>query len=609
MPFSCLKHVIILIWLLISAVSHSLASNPEQTDTITSHAIAMHGAPKYPANFKLFEYTSPHATYGGTLKLGAQGNFDSLNPFIAKGTSEQYLSLSYDTLLVQAKDEAFTEYGLVAETMEYPADRSFIIFKLRKQARFHDGVAITADDIVSTFNLLMEKGNPFYHSYYSGVESVIALSKHKVRFNFKPGTNHELALIVGQLPILPKHYWQNKDFANTTTEIPIGSGPYKIKSFQFGRSISYERDDNYWAKDLNVNAGMYNFNTIQVDYYKDAVVLLEALKAKQYDFRLENSSKQWATGYNSRALNNGQLIKEQIPHQLPTGMQAFLFNLRNPLFTDMRVRQAINLAFNFEWSNKNLFYDAYTRTESYFSNSELASSGLPSENELKILNKYRDDLPASIFNEIYKAPVSGGDKYNRTNLLAAQELLKNAGWVIKNNELVNNKNQTLNFEILLVQPSFERIVNPFVKSLAKLGIKASIRHVEVSQYINRLRHFEFDMIVGGMGQSLSPGNEQIDYWHSSKANTTASRNYIGINNPVIDELIELLISSPDRESLITNTRILDRVLLHHHYVIPQFHISSHRIAYWDKFSKPSVAPKYDSRYQTGLMTWWMKTDN
>lgn len=569
------------------------------------HAIAMHGSPKYPPNFQHFDYASPNAKKGGELKLGLQGHFDSLNPFIAKGSSADHLSLIYDTLTVSAADEAFSRYGLLAESMEYPEDRTWIIFNLRPEAKFNDGQPVTAEDVVFSFNTLMKHGSPIFQSYYAEVDSVTALSTQRVKFQFKPGVNRELALIVGEISVLPKHFWEGRDFSQASLEPPLGSGPYRIANFDTGRQISYQRVENYWAKDLAVNTGLYNFNTITIDYYKDSSVLLEALKAEQYDFRLENSSKQWATGYNGNALKQAQLVKEEIAHQLPTGMQAFLMNLRRPLFQDIRVRKALNFAFNFEWSNKNLFYNAYTRSQSYFSNSELASSGPISDEELKILLPFKNKLPESLFNNAYKAPVSEGDKYNRKNLIKAKKLLDEAGWFVKNNQLKNKQGELFTFEILLVQPSFERIVNPMVQSLKKLGITVKVRHVEVSQYINRLRSFDFDMVIGSYGQSLSPGNEQIDYWHSSRADVEASRNLIGIKNPVIDNLVELLLKAPDRESLVYRTRALDRVLLNYHYVIPQWHISSHRIAYWNKFQRPAIAPKYDPQYQTGLMTWWL----
>ena len=595
-----------LFFLIIWPVLPVFASN----DTvISSHAIAMHGNAKYPKNFKRFDYTSAQATKGGLLRLGFQGTFDSLNPFIAKGNSADELGLIYDSLTVSSADEAFTRYGLIAETMEYPADRSWIIFHLRDNARFHDHQAITAADVVFTFKLLMEQGSPLYQSLYSNVASITAISPLTVKFQFKPGVNREMALIVGELPILPKHIWQHRDFSKSSLERPLGSGPYRIENVESGRFISYERVTDYWAKDLAVTQGLYNFDTIKIDYYKDATVLLEALKANQYDFRLENYSKQWATAYTGTALEQGDLIKEEISHQIPTGMQAFLMNQRRSLFQDIRVRKALNYAFNFEWSNKNLFYGAYRRTNSFFSNSELASTGLPSKSELAVLAPYQQQLPPTIFTEAFTAPLSSADKYNRRHLIKAQQLLQEAGWSVHNNQLINQQGQPFHFEIMLVQPSFERIVNPFVQSLKKLGISVTVRHAEVSQYINRLRNFDYDIIVGSFSQSLSPGNEQIEYWHSSKADIHASRNLLGIKNPVIDELVDLVIQSPDRASLITRTHALDRVLLHHYYLIPQWHIGSHRIAYWNKFDRPAIAPKYDTGYKIGLMTWWHKNNN
>lgn len=566
----------------------------------------MHGKPKYGKDFTHFDYTSLQAKKGGTLKLGAQGTFDSLNGFIAKGIPADDLGLLYDTLTVSSGDEAFTRYGLIAESMTVPEDRSWIIFKLRPEARFHDGHPITADDVVFTFNLLMEKGSPIFQSFFAGVEKVEALNKHEVKFSFKPGVNRELALTVGGLQILPKHYWQSRDFQKTTLEPPLGSGPYKIDKVNAGRNITYTRVPDYWAKDLPVVKGLYNFDTISIDYYKDATVLLEALKAGEYDVRVENYSKQWANGYTGSAIEKHLLVQKNIRHENPTGMQGFAMNLRRDLFKDIRVRKALNLAFDFEWTNKNLFYDAYTRTASYFSNSELASSGLPSKAELKILEPLRDKIPPSVFTTPYKNPVSDGNGHNRKNLRAAKKLLEEAGWHVKDNKLVNDKTgKVFKFEIMLVQPAFERIVNPYVKALAKLGIEVTVKHVEVSQYISRTRSFDYDMVVTSFGETLSPGNEQKEYWHSSTADIHSSGNLLGVKNPAIDKLVELIIAAPTREDLITRTHALDRVLLHEYYMIPQWHIRSHRLAYWDKFDRPKISPKYDSDYSLGLMTWWI----
>lgn len=578
----------------------------DQLPTTTSHAIAMHGAIKYPADFERFDYTSAEAIKGGSLKKGLQGNFDSLNPFISKGTPGDEIGMIYDTLTVASADEAFTQYGLIAEKIETPADRSWVIFHLRKNARFHDGQAITAEDVVFTFNLLMNQGRPFYKAYYGDVSSVKALDAHRVKFSFKAGTNQELALIVGQLPVLPKHYWSKHDFAESSLDIPLGSGPYKIISADAGRSIVFQRVEDYWGKDLPVNRGMYNFDQIRLDYYKDAVVLLEALKAGQYDFRRENVSKQWATSYNSPALEHGLIKKQLIRHENPTGMQCFLINLRKAKFQDIRVRMALNYAFDFEWANKNLFYGLYHRTQSFFSNSELASSGLPTGRELEILLPYKDQLPASVFNETFTLPASDGSGHNRRNLRKAAQLLKAAGWVVKDNQLVNAQTgEPFTIEMIIISPSMERIVNPYAKALQKLGINMTVKNVEISQYVNRMRAYDYEMVTGGIGQSLSPGNEQMEFWHSSSADIAGSRNYSGVKNPVVDALVALVISAPNREELVHRTRALDRVLLHNHYVVPQFHSKEHRIAYWDKFGQPAVAPKYDPLYDIGLLTWWI----
>jgi microcin C transport system substrate-binding protein len=591
-------------------ITFSFISQIQAAGTVTiSHAIAMHGSAKYPSDFQHFDYTSTKAIKGGTLRKGIQGNFDSLNPFISKGTEGDEIGLIYDTLMVSSADEPFTQYGRVAETIETPEDRSWVIFNLRKEARFHDGHPITAEDVVFTFNLLMEKGSPFYRAYYGDVESVAALNDYRVKFTFGDKTNQELALIVGQLPILPKHYWQQRDFSQSSLEIPLGSGPYRIASADPGRSIVYERVNDYWGNNLAVNKGMYNFDHIQLDYYKDSVVLLEALKAGQYDFRLENSSKQWATGYDSPVVENGLIKKQMIEHENPSGMQSFLMNLRKEKFKDIRVRKAIAYAFDFEWSNKNLFYGLYHRSNSFFTNSELASSGLPSGRELEILQPYKDKLPESVFTTEFTLPKSDGKGYNRKNLKIAAALLKEAGWIVKDNQLVNSKTgEPFEIEMIIYSPATVRIVNPYAQTLKKLGITMTVKNIEISQYINRMRVFDYDMVTAVIGQSLSPGNEQREFWHSSSADIEGSRNYSGIKNPVIDDLVDLLISAPDRQELIYRTRALDRVLLNYHYVVPQFYSGVHRIAYWDKFERPSISPKYDAIFNIGLLTWWINPE-
>ena len=572
--------------------------------TNISHAIAMHGEPKYDQNFISVEYVSNNAEKGGNIVRSAIGTYDTFNPFTLKGTSAAGIGLLYESLTVGSSDEAFTEYGLLAKSIEWPDDRSWVTFTLRDEAKWHDGKKITSDDVVWTFNTLMEKGHPFYKYYYGDVSEVIKITENKVKFEFSTNTNKELVLIVGQLPVLPKHYWENKNFEETTLDVPIGSGPYKVKSFDAGRSITYELDMDYWGFENNIvpiKVGKDNMGSIRYDYYKDRGVEREAFKSGEIDFFSENTSKEWATGYDIDAVTEGLIKKELIPHENPQGMQAFAFNIRKDIFADKRVRKALSFAFDFEWTNKNLFYGAYKRTDSFFENSELASSGLPSQAELAYLNPYIDQLPKEIFNEEYSNPKTDGSGFIRNELQEATKLLQEAGWKLRDGKLENSNGEPFEFEILLVSPAFERIVLPFIDNLEKLGINASLRTIDSSQYQKRIESFDFDMVVFTFSQSLSPGNEQRNFWSSGAADTNGSRNIIGIKNNVIDLLIENLINAKDREDLITISRALDRVLLWNYYVIPQWHISAYRVLYWDMFDQPKQKPKYS----LGFDTWWV----
>ena len=572
--------------------------------TNISHAIAMHGEPKYDQNFISVEYVSNNAEKGGNIVRSAIGTYDTFNPFTLKGTSAAGIGLLYESLTVGSSDEAFTEYGLLAKSIEWPDDRSWVTFTLRDEAKWHDGKKITSDDVVWTFNTLMEKGHPFYKYYYGDVSEVIKISENKVKFEFSTNTNKELVLIVGQLPVLPKHYWENKNFEETTLDVPIGSGPYKVKSFDAGRSITYELDMDYWGFENNIvpiKVGKDNMGSIRYDYYKDRGVEREAFKSGEIDFFSENTSKEWATGYDIDAVTEGLIKKELIPHENPQGMQAFAFNTRKDIFADKRVRKALSFAFDFEWTNKNLFYGAYKRTDSFFENSELASSGLPSQAELAYLNPYIDQLPKEIFNEEYSNPKTDGSGFIRNELQEATKLLQEAGWKLRDGKLENSNGEPFEFEILLVSPAFERIVLPFIDNLEKLGINASLRTIDSSQYQKRIESFDFDMVVFTFSQSLSPGNEQRNFWSSGAADTNGSRNIIGIKNNVVDLLIENLINAKDREDLITISRALDRVLLWNYYVIPQWHISAYRVLYWDMFDQPKQKPKYS----LGFDTWWV----
>jgi microcin C transport system substrate-binding protein len=566
-----------------------------------SHALSMHGDLKYPTGFAHFLYVNPEAPKGGDVKLAAIGTFDTLNPFVLKGVPAAGIGGVFDTLTVSSDDEPFSQYGLVAESIEVPADRSWVAFTLRPQARFHDGSSITVEDVIWTFESLKTKGRPFYRSYYAQVTKAEKAGDRKVRFTFGPGDNRELPLIVGQLPVLSRAYWSHRDFEKTTLESPLGSGAYRVEAVDAGRSITYRRVKDYWAARLPVNVGRNNFDSIRFDYYRDGTVALEAFKAGEYDFREENSSKNWATAYTSPAVTAGLIRKEEIKNEVPTGMQGFVFNTRRPIFQDARVRRALAYAFDFEWSNKNLFYGAYSRTRSYFSNSELASSGLPSAEELKILEPLRGKIPDEVFTKEYQPPTTDGSGNNRDGAREALRLLAEAGWTVKGQKLVNARGEPMQFEILIDEPTWERIALPFAKNLERLGITARVRTADPAQYEKRQDDFDFDMIVAVWAESLSPGNEQRDFWGSQAAGERGSRNLAGIKDPAVDRLIDLLIQAPDRAGLVARTRALDRVLLWGHYVIPHWHIRAFRVVYWDKFGRPTVAP----RFALGFDTWWV----
>ena len=572
-----------------------------QPKVFVGHAFSMYGDLKYPAGFKHFDYANPAAPKGGNIKLAAIGTFDSLNPFILKGVFAAGIGGIFDTLTVGSSDEPFTRYGLVAESIEMPQDRSWVAFTIRPEARFHDGSPITVEDVIWTFEALKTKGHPFYKSYYAQVVKAEKVGDRKVKFFFGPGENRELPLITAELPVLSKAYWSKRDFEKTTLDPPLGSGPYRVESVEPGRSVVYRRVKDYWGAKLPMNAGRDNFDTIRYDYYRDLIVALEAFKAGEYDFRQENSAKSWATGYDSPALTKGLIIKEMIQHEIPTGMQAFVYNTRRPFFQDRRVREGLAYVFDFEWLNKNLFYGAYTRTKSYFSNSELASNGLPNAEELKILEPFRGKIPEEVFTKEYQPPKTDGSGNIRENAREALKLLGEAGWTIQSGKLVNAKGEPMQFEIMLDDSSFERVALPFVKNLERLGIDARVRTIDTAQYQNRLDGSDFDMIVNVFGQSLSPGNEQRDFWSSESANIRGSRNLAGINDPVVDKLIDLVIKAPDRKSLIARAHALDRVLLWGHYVIPNWHLQLFRVAYWNKFSRPAISPKY----ALGFDTWWI----
>lgn len=564
------------------------------------NALKLFGKPTFETNIKQFKYVNPDAPKGGKMNYASIGTFDSLNQYILKGVSASGLGLIYDNLMVSSSDEIFTRYPLLAERVMVAKDRLSMIFILNDKAKWHDGVSITADDVVFTFNTLLEKGNPFYRSYYADVASVEKVDELIVKFNFKRDSNRELPFIVSELPVFPKHYWEKNEFDKTTLHPPLGSGPYKIGKVDAPRSIDFKRAKNYWGKDLPVNVGRYNFDKIKYDYYRDETVAVEGLKANGYDIRQENIARIWANSYNIPQLETGEFVKEEIPHKLPTGMQCFAFNLRLDKFKDVKVREAMELAFDFEWTNKTIFYDSYRRTRSYFSNSIYEAKGLPEGRELEILDSLRQDVPAEVFTEEYNPPVTDGTGRNRVNLLKARDLLADAGWKIEKNVLKNEKGEPLEVEFLTNSSTFDRVIEPFATNLKKLGIKATIKYVDPAQYQKRVDNFDFEMLVTTLGGSSVPGNELIDMFHSSMAKVNGSSNIINVENPAVDKLIDTIITSQDKETLISGSEALDRVLQHNHYVIPHWNLPSFRLAYWNKFGKPDKRPKYG----LALDTWW-----
>ena len=592
-----MKAVLVFICLLFSCPAFA------EYEATPAKGVAMHGRPRYGWNFKNFDYANPDAPKGGTLKLSAFGSFDTFNPYTIKGVSAAGSGMLFDTLMVESADEPFSEYGLIAETIEMPKDRSWVVFNINKKARFHDGTPITAEDVVFSFNILRTKGLPMFRYYYGNVEEVTAEKPMRVLFKFKPGDNRELPLILGQMPVFSKKYWEDKDFSATTLTPPVGSGPYKVGEFETGRYVVYERDPDYWAKDLPAVKGFYNFDKIRYDYYRDATVAVEAFKSAAFDLRVENEAKKWVSAYEGFSQKNG-LIKESFDHGMPSGMQGFVFNTRRAIFADKRVRQALGLVFDFEWTNKNLFYGLYQRTQSYFDNSEMAAKGLPRGRELKLLKKYEDQLPPEVFKKKFALEKTTADGNIRPQLEEAFKLLKQAGWTVQDGVLKNERGEAFKFEILIDSASssaWERITLPYIRNLKRLGIQAVLRAVDSTQYKNRTDTFDYDMIVNIWGQSTSPGNEQRYFWGSSAADMAGSQNYAGIKNPVVDALIEEIIEAPDRQSLVAATKALDRVLLWEHYVVPHWYVPSVRLVYWNKFGmlKDPVMKGVQ------LMTWWV----
>ena len=569
----------------------------------STHAIAMHGQPKYPENFTSFEYVNPNAKKGGTLRLHAIGTYDTLNPYIIKGKSAAGLHHSYgyffETLTSRSKDEPFSLYGLIAETIEIPNERDWVEFKLRKEARFSDGKPITVEDVIFSWNTLKKKGSPNARATWSRINEVIQTGPRKVRFIFPDNKDRELPLLIaGFLPVLSKSWWSERNFSETTLDKPISSGPYVISEAIPGRSITFHQNKNYWGKNLPVNNGRFNFDFINFTYYRDDSVALEAFKAGDYDYRRELNAARWATQYSFPAINKGNVIQETVDKKTPAGLNALVFNLRKSFFSDIDVRKALNLAFDFEWINRALLHQAYTRTRGMFDNSELSPNSLPSKAEILLLNPWRERLPKELFTTPFKPMTTDGSGTDRLNLRKAVKLLKKSGFIIKNKTLVGTDGVPVEIEITLRRRSNEKIALAYARNLKKLGISASVRLVESAQFQNIINDYDFDMVFGFWGVTLSPGNEQQNYWSSITANQTGGRNWAGISDPVINSLISNLQSAYTNEELVTAARALDRVLMWNYYLLPLYHDSYQRFAYWQKLSRPKIVPIYGIRLQT-----------
>ena len=553
---------------------------------------------------KHLPYVNPDAPKGGVLRLGVYGSFDNLNRIAFKGSRAAGLGYINDTLMRRVWDEAFSLYGLIAEYAEMPEDRSSITFYINPKAKFHDGSPITREDVLFSLETFQNKGTPNQKKTYGKVIKTELVDQNGIKMIFVNNEDKELPLIIaGFLPIVPKKYYENIDVTKTFLDIPLGSGPYTIESLEPGRQIKYQRVKDYWAKDLLANKGQYNFDTLIYDYYKDSNVLLEAFKVGEYDYRREYNAKRWQSNYTFDAVDRGDVILQEMKNDRPTGMNALVMNSRKEIFNNPQVRLALSYAYDHEWINKALYNNAYTRTDSYFDNSPLASSGLPSENELKLLNPWKNQLPKEIFNQTYQPPVSDGSGMPRDNLRIAKKILEGEGWFVEDGKLMKDGKEFA-FEFLIVSPSVEKIALAFQKTLEVLGITMSVRTVDSSQYQARMLNYDFDMIKASWNVSLSPGNEQQFYWGSEVGKKDGSKNYAGVNSPVVDSLIETLIGAKTREELTTAIHALDRVLLWGHYVIPLYHSNTDRIAYWNFLEFPDEIPLY------GLVieSWWANSE-
>jgi len=564
------------------------------------HGLSAFGELKYGPDFKHFDYVNPNAPKGGRLSstgTGGTKTFDSFNSFILKGDAAQGLGYLFDSLMTRALDEPDAVYGLVASSGDIAPDGRSVVFKLRPEAKFADGTPVTADDVVFSFNVLKEKGHPMFSISLRDVVKAEALDPHTVRYEFKGDLIRDLPLTVAELPILSKAFYTEQPFDQSSLKKPLGSGPYVIGSYKPGTFVSYKRRPDYWAKDLPVNTGRFNFDEIRYEYYRDRTLELEGLKSAAFDYREEFTSVDWATAYDILAVRDGRLQRLITPDGRPSGAQGFFINTRRDQFKDKRVRQALDLAFDFEWSNNKLFYNLYKRTQSFFENSDLKATGLPSAEELKLLEPYKDQLPPEVFGEPYTPPVTDGTGRNRDNLRRAHQLLTEAGY--------GQGGKPLNLEILSFEEGFNRIINPYVDNLKRIGINASLRQVDPAQYERRMKSFDFDLAIQRYALRLTPGIEVKSYWGSEAADIDGSFNLAGIKDPVVDALITKMVEAKSRADLIVAARALDRVLRASNYWVPQWYKASHNAAFWDMYGRPDVKPAYDDGV---IETWWYDAD-
>jgi microcin C transport system substrate-binding protein len=583
-----------------------------------SNAIAVLGKPALPPDFPYFPYVDPNAPKGGDVTLASIGSYDSFNPFILRGTAtggmvSPWVTLPggsgsgssvghvWESLLTSSADEMDSGYGHLAQTIELPADKMWVAFELRPEAKFSDGTPVTAEDVAWTYRTLLDQGRPSFRIQMADVKDVEVEGPRRVVFHFKSNENRELPLILGELPVLPEHFFAGRDFAKPLTDPPIGSGPYRISNFELGRSVTYERRPDWWAANMPTGKGTNNFDRVRIEYFRDSTVAMEAFKAGQIDLRSENISKTWATAYDFPAVERGLVIKQEFTHHLPTGMQGWAMNTRRPIFANPLVRQAMAEVYDFEWANKNLFYSSYTRTLSYFSNSDLASSGIPQGDELKLLEPYRAELPAELFSQPFKLPVTDGSGNNREELRKALDLLGQAGWSVKERKLVDANGQPMSFIILLDDPSLERVALPYVQSLQKIGIDVGVRTVDPAQYQHLTDDFDFDMTMMVYPEGDIPGNELRDYFTCAAAKAQGSYNIAGICDPAVDALVEKVITAQDRKTLDTAARALDRVLLWRWFLVPNWDSRTFHIAYWNRFGHPDKPIREGFNFDT----WWV----